>query len=170
MKISLTDKINRNREAFDHAVPPVGHFERFEEKLARNEQRRTRQFYRWIATSSIAAMLAVTLIFQFTRMQSVSPVETESVAEVAGYYKLQLKEEIDKIQDNLNKLDISNRQEVMEDLCAILKDSDESLTANGSLTTEEQISLIVLHYQSRMETLQHIYSIIEDVPHRNNNL
>lgn len=165
MKISLTDKINRNREAFDRALPAFGHFERFEKKLENQEKRHERQNRRWITATSIAAIFALTLVFQFTRILGTSPDETESVAGVAGYYSLQLKEEIDKIQD---KLDISNRQEVMEDLRTILNDSDESLS--GSLTVEEQISLIVLHYQTRKETLQHIYSIIENVPHRNNNL
>lgn len=165
MKISLIDKINRNREAFDRSLPAFGHFERFEKKLENQEKRHERQNRRWITATSIAAIFALTLVFQFTRILGTSPDETESVAGVAGYYSLQLKEEIDKIQD---KLDISNRQEVMEDLRTILNDSDESLS--GSLTVEEQISLIVLHYQTRKETLQHIYSIIENVPHRNNNL
>ena len=168
MKISLTDKINRNREAFDRPLPAFGHFERFEKKLENQEKRHGRQSRRWITASSIAAMFALMLIFQFSRILSPSPAETESVAEVAGYYRLQLKEEVDRIQDELKKLDISNRQEVMEDLRVILRDSDES--SCDFLTVEEQISLIVLHYQTKMETLQHVYSIIENVPNRNNNL
>lgn len=168
MRTSLTDKINRNREAFDRALPAFGHFERFEKKLENQEKRHSRQSRRWITASSIAAVFALMLIFQFSRILSPSPAETESVAEVAGYYRLQLKEEVDRIQDELEKLDISNRQEVMEDLRVILRDSDESPC--DSLTVEEQISLIVLHYQTKMETLQHVYSIIENVPNRNNNL
>lgn len=168
MRTSLTDKINRNREAFDRALPAFGHFERFEKKLENQEKRHSRQSRRWITASSIAAVFALMLIFQFSRILSPSPAETESVAEVAGYYRLQLKEEVDRIQDELEKLDISNRQEVMEDLRVILRDSDESPC--DFLTVEEQISLIVLHYQTKMETLQHVYSIIENVPNRNNNL
>lgn len=168
MRTSLTDKINRNREAFDRALPAFGHFERFEKKLENQEKRHSRQSRRWITASSIAAVFALMLIFQFSRILSPSPAETESVAEVAGYYRLQLKEEVDRIQYELEKLDISNRQEVMEDLRVILRDSDESPC--DFLTVEEQISLIVLHYQTKMETLQHVYSIIENVPNRNNNL
>ena len=104
MKISLTDKINHNREAFDRALPAFGHFERFEKKLENQEKRHGRQSRRWITASSIAAMFALMLIFQFSRILSPSPAETESVAEVAGYYRLQLKEEVDRIQDELKKL------------------------------------------------------------------
>ena len=170
MKISLDNQIKNTREAFDRAVPAFGHFERFEQKLEHRERRHTRQNRRWITASSIAAMFAILLVFQFSRTLTTVPDETESVAEVAGYYKLQLKEEISKIQKQLEKLDTPNRTEVINDLRSIMKDADETKIAETPLTAEEKISLIVRRYNAKIETLQHIHSIIENIPNKNNNL
>lgn len=170
MKTSLANQIKNNREAFDRAVPAFGHFERFEQKLENQEKRHTRQNRRWITASSIAAMFAVILIFQFTRTLHSRPTETESVAEVAGYYKLQLNEEINKIQKQLEKLDSSNRQELMDDLRVILKDTEENKISDIPMTAEEKISHLVMCYNAKIETLQHIHSIIENIPNKNNNL
>lgn len=170
MKTSLTDQIKNNREAFDRAVPAFGHFERFEQKLEKQEKRHTRPNRRWITASSIAAMFALILIFQFTRTLHTYPAETESVTEVAGYYRLQLNEEITKIQQQIEKLDAPHRKELIHDLRVIMKDNEETKIAETSLTAEEKISLIVWRYNTKLETLQHIHSIIENIPNRNNNL
>ena len=37
----LNEKIKNQAEIFDTALPPFGHFERFEERLERHEQRKS---------------------------------------------------------------------------------------------------------------------------------
>lgn len=170
MKTSLSDQIKNKREAFDHAVPPFGHFERFEQKLDNQEKRRTLQSRRWITATSIAAMLAVILIFQFTHSIRTQPIGPESVTEVAGYYNLQLNEEIDKIKADLSRVDFPNRQEIIEDLNAILKDNGESDFPKIQMPEEEKITLIVWRYNAKMQTLQHIQDIVENIQNKNNKL
>jgi len=170
MKTSLTNQIKNNRKTFDRALPSFGHFELFEQKLEHQERKHIRQNRRWITASTVAAMFALILVFQFSHTLNIHPSETESVAEVAGYYKFQLNEEINKIQKQLQKLDSSNQKELINDLHSILKDTEESKIADISMTAEEKITLIVWHYNAKIEALHHIHSIIENMPKKNNNL
>lgn len=167
MKTSLTEKIQNNREAFDRAIPPFGHLERFEQKLESRDKRRTLQSRRWITATSIAAMLAVILIFQFTHSIRTHPLGQESVTEVAGFYKLQLNDEVHRIKEELNQADIPNRQEIIDDLNIILTDSEENEVPQTLMPAEEKITLIVLRYNAKIKTLRHIQSILENIQHKN---
>lgn len=170
MKTSLTDLIKNNPQAFSHDIPPFGHFERFEQKLEASEQRHLLQSRRWIMATSIAAMLAVILIFQFTHSLHTSPATNESVTEVAGYYTLQLNEEIDKLKQELKTVDVQSRQEIMNDIRRMLKDNLPDEISRMQAPQEEKITLIVMRYNACMQTLQHIQSLLETIPNKNNKL
>lgn len=168
---TLIDHIKNNPSAFDRELPSVGHFERFERRLEEQTGKRNRQWNRWIITTSVAAMLAITLIFQFTHMIHTQPrPDTESVQEVTNYYNIQLKDEVEKIKLKIQFLDPGSRQELLNDIQTLLTDSKDLNNPRLKMSNEERIAWIMNQYTIKMENLCHIQSLLENIQTKNNTL
>lgn len=169
MNTSLEDQIRNTPEAFDNALPPVGHFERFEQRLERHEKKKNFFRYRWIAISSVAAVAAFLLMLQYTSPIHSTKAHSPESVEVASFYNCQLEEEISKIEKQVNTLDPNTRQELMKDIQNMKEEAQELSKQPKNMQEEDKIANIVLRYNLQMESLQHIQSIIQNIPNRKTN-
>lgn len=161
MKTPLSEHLRQHRPDFDTAVPPFGHFERFEQRLEQLEQRRHWQSRIWLITTSVAAMIAIILMFQFLYIMPPQPQPTISFQEIAGFYNMQLNEKIDHIKNSLQNLDSQSRQELLNDLTVMLESNKKFNPQNLNTSQENQIAWMIQRYNIQMESLQHIEGLVE---------
>lgn len=168
MKTSFDHKLKEHPEFFDTEIPPFGHLERFEQRLVKHEKKKTRHWHRWIISTSVAATIAILLIFQLMSPIYPSRQTNDSIHDVARFYRLQLSEEIQKVERQLCVVDKQAQQELQKDLEAMKTSQLEKVPTY--LPTDDQIALIVLRYNTYIESLQHIQSILEEIPIKNHKL
>jgi len=159
MKTPLSELFRQHRSNFDTAVPPFGHFERFEQQLEQHEKRRHRQSRIWIITTSVAAIITIILMFQF--LYVIPPQPNISFQEIAGFYNMQLNEKIDHIKNNLQNLDNQSRQELLNDLTVMQESNKKFNPQNLNTSQENQIAWMIQRYNLQMESLQRIEGLIE---------
>lgn len=169
MKISLDELMNDHRaESFDNALPPMGHFERFEERLDRRVKKNNER-WRWLTMLGTAAAIAsLLIIFQYTRPEHPQSINTDSVMEVANFYELQLTDEIEKIEKELNGMEETSRREIVKDIETMKNEFREFNTGQTEMTEEDHIAMIILRYNVQLESLRHIRSILAKTEHHNN--
>lgn len=167
MKTSLTDKIKENKELFDTAVPSYGHVERFEKKLQKYETRKNRQGRRWIIATSLAAMLALVLLFRYVQPFAIrTTLPPDPLVEASNFYHMQLQEEIEKIKAELKKSKPDEAEKVLEDIYTMVKEREEIEKKNLKMPEEEKIALLVFQYNVQLESLRHIQAVLHSTPAR----
>ncbi|MDD2437614.1 MAG: hypothetical protein PHG27_05870 [Massilibacteroides sp.] len=96
----LKDFIENNKQAFDEVELPVGHAERFREKL--NTQRRTRvkrNVYLWIAVAACLGVL-LTIRIQFQKNNAADSCElTQEIQDVRMYYNMQITAVVSEMEE-----------------------------------------------------------------------
>lgn len=165
MKTSLDNWIKKHAETFDDHIPPMGHFERFNERLERREKRRTLHTRRWIIATSVAAMLAIVLMFQYTApvTSGTSNTQPEAIAEIVNFYNMRMTDEIDRLEKQLATLDETSRQDLLTDLEKMKKDAGNFNKQNAEINEEAYIAAIITHYNAQLESLEHIRIILQQV-------
>lgn len=166
MNNSLAERIRKQAESFDNVLPPVGHFERFEQKLERHEKRKTLHWRRWATVTTIAATVAVILMFQYSQPIRPLDISPESTREVAAYYNRQLQEEIGRIERETRDMDEAGRQEVISDIEKMKSEFQHWEKPAAKMPEEERIAWIVTRYNVQMESLQHLYSLLKEIPNQ----
>ncbi len=164
MKVSFKDNLNERTGIFDTEVPPFGHFERFEQRLEKHEKRKTLRWRNWVIVSSIAATVAIILMLQLTYPIRIPLENRESVKEVAQFYRQQLNEEVQKIEQQLDLVDPGSRPELQHDIESLKSSASQSPRFPPHLQKEEKIAIIVQQYNIYMESLQYIQEILNNIP------
>lgn len=160
----LNEKIRNQAEIFDTALPPFGHFERFEQLLERHEKKKNRHARRWIIVTSAAATLALILMFQYFYPLRLPAAATDSITEVTTYYSRQLQQQIDDIEQNINLVNEPERDEILKDITDMENESRKLDKKIPGITEEEYIAYIISRYHTQLESLEHIQTIIESLP------
>ncbi|EHP48157.1 hypothetical protein [Odoribacter laneus] len=160
----LNEKIKNQAEIFDTALPPFGHFERFEERLERHEQRKNRHARRWIIVTSAAATLALILMFQYFYPIRIPSATTDSIKEVTTYYNRQLQQQINDIEQNINLVNEPERDEILKDITDMENESQKLDKKVPGITEEEYIAYIISRYNMQLESLEHIQTILKSLP------
>lgn len=166
MNNSLDEQIRKQAELFDNVLPPVGHFERFEQKLERHEKHKTLHWRRWVTVTAIAAMVAVILMFQYSQPIRPTDIYPESTQEVAAYYNRQLQEEIGRIEQETQDMDEADRQEVISDIEKMKTEFQHWEKPATQMPEEERIAWIVTRYNVQMESLQNLHSLLKEIPNQ----
>ena len=152
MSNSLDEQIRKQAGMLDNALPPMGHFERFEQRL------------RWIITTSAAAAIALILMFQYSRPRQAMSYP-ESIQEVTAYYNRQLQDEIGKVREETDYItDLQSQREVRDNIEDMQIKFQKWGASLPRMSEEDHIALIVLRYNAEMESLQRIRAILEDIP------
>lgn len=167
MSNSLDEQIKKQPDMLDNAIPPIGHFERFEQKLEQYEKRKTLHGRRWIAVTSIAATAAILLMFQYTRPLQQVGTSYETLPEVAAYYNSQLQEEIYQIEHKTQQIDKKERREIIKDIQKMQKEFEAWDPSLPKMPEEERIAIIVMRYNAQISSLQHIRTLLEEISNRN---
>lgn len=163
MKTSLDNWIKKHAETFDDHIPPMGHFERFNERLERREKQRTLHTRRWIIATSVAAMVAIVLMFQYTPPATTDTlnVQPEAIAEIINFYNMRMTDEIDRLEKQLAALDETSRQDLLTDIEKMRKDAGNFNKQNAEINEEAYIAAIITHYNAQLESLEHIRTMLE---------
>ena len=167
MKTNL-DNINKNeRESFDNILPPMGHFERFNERLEQRARNRTKQFIRRIFATAAAAIITLLLLFRYAHVETYPSSEPDAVAEVISFYNVQVNEEFEQIEKELCHLDAVSRNELLTDMETMKNDSAEFASRNPDINDEAYIAAIITHYKAQLESLEHIRFILQKTQQEN---
>ena len=164
MSNSLDEQIRKQAGMLDNALPPMGHFERFEQRLERHEKKKHTHWRRWIITTSAAAAIALILTFQYSRPRQAMSYP-ESIQEVTAYYNRQLQDEIGKVREETDYItDLQSQREVRDNIEDMQIKFQKWGASLPRMSEEDHIALIVLRYNAEMESLQRIRAILEDIP------
>jgi hypothetical protein len=149
----LEKKIKEHAETVFGSEPEAGHRDRFAGKLAAHRKsRRLAAVVRHAAL--VAAAAAVAAVFL---IKTPGEPDEDSFVDTQNYYSMLLEDEIESTRQLLDGLDNSSRDEIMKDI-----ESIQAETYPFSETGEQNEALLVNIYSSKIESLQHIQSILSE--------
>jgi len=151
----LEKKLKKHAGDIFGSEPQAGHRDRFAVKLA--ARRKTRRLTAFVRYATLAAAAVATLFLLKTIAPPTGEPVEESFGDTRNYYSMLLENEIESTRMLLDGLDNRSREEIMEDIETI-----QTETYPFSETGEQNETLLVSIYSSKIETLQHIQSILSE--------
>ncbi|PHR70589.1 MAG: hypothetical protein COA67_08160 [Lutibacter sp.] len=150
---------------FDIAEPTIGHFDRFENRLSKQQKTYNPKSWRWLV---MAASIALLFGFWFTQTQNNETLQLADVspemAETQNYFSSVLKTEIEKINtqkspENKTLIDdaflrLENLEKQYAHLTDELKESDSD---------KRVVFAMISNFQQRIEILQNLLIQLEDI-------
>lgn len=163
--MDMENLIKNNKDKFLKELP-AGHQERFAMKLqSHNAQNRKgtilhKRKYIWIGIPSTAAALLL-LLFLINKQDLVQPYiynynENDKVAEMRMIYETQLNETIALLENVLENVDDSTRNEINKAIENI-SSTTELLSEIAPLPEEKQLAITSQVYKNKVETINMIY-------------
>lgn len=163
--MDMENLIKNNKDKF-MAQLPAGHQKRFAMKLqSHNAQNRKgtilhKRKYIWIGIPSTAAALLL-LLFLINKQDLVQPYiynysENDKVAEMRMIYETQLNETIALLENVLENVDDSTRNEINKAIENI-SSTTELLSEIAPLPEEKQLAITSQVYKNKVETINMIY-------------
>ncbi len=161
----LKKYIKENREQFDDMEPSSGHFERFAARLSTTKKRKKTVHMVLLSISSAAAVVALFLLYVIPTEQPVKSYCSLSpeLMEVNSHYAMEVESRVEKIQQLSQYVDEPGQQALNSSITAMRNDSSELIeqlcAANAS--DEENIYIVIQHYQHQIDALQTTISALE---------
>ena len=178
MKDNLENKFKELANQFDIEEPAIGHFNRFEARLAQ-EAKQTKEIkwnpatWRWLA---VAASVLLLIGFWFGS-STAEPVGMElaeispEMEETQSFFMASIQKEVDKI--NLQR-DDTNAQIIDDSFTQLkkLEQNYEELTVALEDTSEDKriIFAMINNFQQRIEVLQNLLEQLEEIKNINSEL
>ena len=157
MHNKLENKIREHAEEIFGSEPLEGHRDRFAGKLITAGNKKSISFRQIINYTAVAAIFAGCIFF-LHRTFTPHSMQDEPLSEVQNYYSMLLQDQIDAIEQLLQRVDIEDRSSLMTDIETVQKEADFSME-NSDEKNPEYIARI---YSSKIEALQHIHNILAD--------
>lgn len=167
MESKLENRCNKLQNKFDIEVPDIGHFERFQNRLANqnHSKKSNKTFYKYIA---IAAALVFFFGIIFSNYQTNKGVELADVSpkmeETQDYFSSVIKEELEnvmKVKNESNQIiidDAFNQLNLLEEnykkLMLELKENSKNKTI---------IYAMITNYQQRIDVLKNLLKDLENI-------
>ena len=150
---------------FDVAEPTIGHFDRFESRLSKQQKTYNPKNWRWLV---MAASIALLFGFWFTQTQNNETLQLADVspemAETQNYFSSVIKSEIGKINtqkspDNEKLIDdaflrLENLEKQYTHLTDELKESDAD---------KRVVFAMISNFQQRIEILQNLLTQLDEI-------
>lgn len=170
MKDPFDKFFEENKEAFDHAEPNIGHFERFKARLEddKGEQKRTRGRNNWYLLAVAASILLFFGYWMGSQQNQVDPGLqladlSPQMEETQNFYVATIEKEINLIKDK--RTDINKK--IIDDAFAqltILEANYQKLTlelkeSNGD---KRVVYAMISNFQQRLEVLQNLMDQLEE--------
>lgn len=160
--MNMMEKLIKNNKEKFMAELPSGHEARFAMKLQATSQQvdkttigRTRRLWLGIA-SAAAVLLMLILINKQNTLQPYIYEENDKVAEMRMIYETQLNETILMLENVLQNVDDSTRNEINK-VIYNLTSTTEMLADIAPLPEERQLAITSQVYKNQVETLNMIY-------------
>jgi len=152
-KLSAAANVGQKRRFF-----LKGHCERPTGEIVASDSRKKTFNRRIISYASIAAVLAG-CIFMLYRAYSMSyHQESESLSEVQNYYSVLLQDKIDDVEQLLQQIDENDRAALIKDIENMFEEADYAIRNSE----EKNAGFVVTTYSAKIETLQHIQTMLSD--------
>jgi len=165
---SLRNYLKENRAVFEDKEPAEGHFERFEERLARfiseKQPKKTlnvRLVTVFSAAASVLLIIAAVVWLYFSpeirdRDMSLQPDKNE-FSITNQFYAEQMNEQIERIQCKLSVVNPGIRNQLEEDLHQIVMENEQFVQKMQNENNEDlAIFYLVKHYRVNLHTLEFI--------------
>lgn len=150
---------------FDIAEPTIGHFERFEKRVSKQEATYKPKNWKWLI---MAASVVLIFGFWFGQNQSNQTLQLADVspemAETQNYFSTVIRTEIEKINtqkspENSKLIDdaflrLENLEEQYAHLSSELKESDSD---------KRVVFAMITNFQQRIEILQNLLTQLEEI-------
>lgn len=167
MEKQFEDYFKKNRERFDFSEPNIGHFERFENRLKKEQKtssNRTSFKWQWLAVAA-----SVLLVFgywlgnqnlnQSLELGDVSP----KMEETQNFYMATIQKEMDQISNKRN----DSNQKIIDDAFKqldILEANYQRLTLElkESNADKRVVYAMIANFQSRLTVLQNLMDRLEE--------
>ncbi len=176
----LKNFIDTNREAFEDDLLPVGHFERFEQKLA--APRKSRAMLYSLCAFVAAACIALLFLFE---LPGGTPIHTQPGQAVAGQHKCKMKEEIEELRlfynmqmnDIISQMQAIYKQQRIPGAKDLLGETKRVLTDNYMFEetvlptlpcSNAGLYAMNLHYSTSLESLNIMLKQMENMKTTNN--
>ena len=175
MKDNLEKRFDQLKGQFDIEEPLMGHFDRFETKLAMRDvskPKTSKKSYKWIAIAASVALLLGVLIGNYNGKQSLQLADVSpEMQDTQHFFVSAIQTEIEAVNRERNP-----------DNAKIIDDAFEQLTIlennYGKLTVELQksdkdkriIYAMIANFQQRIEVLQNLLDELEQLKTIKNNV
>lgn len=169
----LKNFIEDNREAFDEERLPVGHLDRFEEKLA--PRRKDRTILWGIVGFAAAACIALFLLYQlpfqkgFGERQYVCEMKQE-IAELQLHYTMRMNEVVLQMEDLYEQEQTPGAAQLLSETKKVLNDThqfEENILPTLPCSDESLLAL-TQHYNNSLESMHIMLEYMEQVIEINN--
>ncbi len=169
MKDNLENRFKELENQFDIEEPRIGHFDRFEAKLAQKEDKSTIKWnprtWKWLAVAASVLLLVGFWFGNYTANTSMQLAEiSPEMEETQSFFMASIQKEIEKINVQRNE---TNAQ-IIDDAFAqlkILESKYDELTVELLDTSEDKriIYAMIANFQQRIEVLEHLLEQLDEI-------
>lgn len=166
----LKEYIRENKNAFDDMEPAMGHFERFEALLDKQEEKivskRGSRKAKLICLLSIAASIVILALvtIKFYTPQQIQTEEAKKEISTPNefyttneYYKQQMKEQIANVMCKLANTDPENQAQLTADLQKLIENNNQFVNEIAKSKNQElAIHYLIKHYKTNIQALENI--------------
>lgn len=167
--MKIEDKIRNNRDSLDFFDLPEGHEKRFTEKLKFNDDKHNVNIFKifLITVSSAAAILIMfflvnNLILNKEKMEETVDEDYLALQTMRSVYDEKLESAIFRLEEILENVDDSTRNEISLVIDELLSTSDE-LAAIAPMPFEKQMAITSHVYDSKLRVVNLISDKLENV-------
>jgi hypothetical protein len=150
---------------FDIAEPTIGHFERFEKKLSKQETTYKPKNWKWLIMAASVVLIFGFWFGQNQRNQEIQLADVSpEMAETQSYFSSVIRTEIEKVNTQKspeNKKLIDDAFLRLENLDIQYKLLTTELNESGS--DKRVVFAMISNFQQRIEILQNLLTQLEDI-------
>jgi len=157
---------------YDIKEPSIGHFERFQAKLA--QQEKPKKQYHWYKYIAIAASFVLLFSFGFSKFHQSKSYDLADISpkmeETQDYFNAVIHQELEKISKEKNE----DNKQIIEDALLQLKNletdyNQQKKALKTNTKNKNVIYSMINNYQQRIEVLQNLLQELNKFDHLKNN-
>lgn len=161
--MKLENFIAENRESMDVQLPPSGHARRFAERIKAKDAQteKSRRYHHQMAWRIGLTLAAASIVLAMLMMLPISVrkdinMQSESVSEVAYYYRQQLDNEIARIEEIIPLLDKESQQELIDELRHTQENLRSMTEFPEGLSEEAKIAIVAVNYDNTINIVKNM--------------
>ncbi|MEN8119361.1 MAG: hypothetical protein ABFS35_03400 [Bacteroidota bacterium] len=170
---NLEDFIRKNKESFNSFELSEGHFERFQQKLNKQNKNTISRTYWFSIAAGFVFLIMLSIFIRFHYLQTEKAIIENKIVslsdispkyeEVENFYKAGLDEKIDEFQKLDCKIDFEQKKMVdleLKQLDVVYVSLQKELKVNGN--DKRIINAMINNYQNKIQFLELVIDQIKD--------